>query len=253
MKKHLLFSIFCCFLMMNGVLIAQTEQHFRASVAAGVNFSQIDGDAQQGYHKIGASIGVKGAYIIKPNFDVSTELLYNSRGTRPNPFEEAPTSASNNLRLNATLNYADILLAANFHFMPNSSHTFYRQSLQVGVSYGRLISSKVIVNKGINNDIIVQNNILNRIKKDDINFVVGYSWFLTSRLGIGAKNTIGLKSIYNNSDVDNTVTYYKKFISYNLSLQLVYNLFTPKLNIKNQVDKANKAKERKKSNPLEEL
>jgi Outer membrane protein beta-barrel domain len=252
MKKTLLFSTFCCFLAAISAVTAQTEQHFRASVAAGANFSQMEGDAQQGYHKVGVSIGAKGAYCFKPNFDVSTELLYNSRGSRPNPSEEI-TFADKSLHMTAELNYADILLAANFHFMPNSNYTFYRQSLQIGVSYGRLLSSKVTVNRGTFNDVTLQNDILDRVKRDDISFVVGYSWFLTPRLGLTAKHALSLQGIYSNSGVDNTVKAYTKFVPYNISLQLVYNLFTPKLNIKSQVDKANKAKERRKKNALEDL
>lgn len=254
MKKPLLFFMFCACFTAHSTLQAQTEQHFRAGVAAGINLSQIEGDAQQGYHKTGVSIGAKGAYCFKPNFDVSAELLYNARGTRDNPFAEALAADSRKLRLTSSLNYADVLIAANFHFMPNNSYTFYRQSLQVGVSYGRLLSSSVTTARGIYADKVLETDILNNLKKDDIAFIVGYSFFFTSRLGVTAKHGVSLRPIYGGSPQQATTSQdYGRFIPYNLTFQLVYNFVSPKLNVKSQVEKAQKAKERRKKNPLEDL
>jgi hypothetical protein len=253
MKKPLLLFTFCYFLITNGALIAQSEQHFRASVAAGVNLSQIEGDVQQGYHKLGAALGAKAAYCFKPNFDMSAELLYNSRGCRSNPFEPNPTISDRTVGLRTELNYADILIASNFHFSPNNAYTFYRQSLQLGVSYGRLLTSKITALRGTFHDIAIEEDLQNTIKKDDIGLVVGYSWFLTPRLGITTKHTVSLRKIYVNPKTATSNTLYKSFAPYNISVQLTYNFIAPKLNIKGQVEKAKKAAERKKRNPLEDL
>jgi hypothetical protein len=253
MKKTLQFAIICILCCSINTLIAQSDNHFRASASVGINLSQMEGDGQEGYHKIGPSIGVKGAYILKPNLDLSAELLYNSRGSRPNPFAKDLTFEDRTTQLNAELNYADILLAANFHFLPNSAYTFYRQSLQIGVSYGRLLSSKIAVNKGIYPDTKVENDLLDNLKKDDIGFVVGYSWFLTARMGITAKHTFSLRNIYTNPLDATSNRDYASLIPYNLSLQFTYNFITPKLNVKAQVEKQRKAKEAKKRNALEEL
>ena len=255
MKKPLLLFMFCSCLLANATLRAQTEQHFRAGVAAGVNLSQIEGDAQQGYHKIGASIGVKGAYCFKPNFDLSAELLYNARGTRDNPFDDPYAADNKQLRLKANLNYADVLLAANFHFAPDKDNNYYRQSLQVGVSYGRLLSSSVAVKWSNFQDKLLADNILDGLKKDDIAFVVGYSFFFTSRLGIAVKHGVSLRPIYDGSQKQgaSVASDYREFRPYNLTFQLVYNFVSPKLNVKSQVEKALKAKEKRKKNPLEDL
>ena len=251
MKKSLQFYIFGYFLTYNCLLMAQTEQHFRAGIAAGINFSQINGDNQEGYHKLGLSAGVKGAYCFKPNFDISTELLYNSRGCRPNPSESEQSLAARSSLLTATLNYADVLLAANFHFSPRSDYAFYRQSLQIGLSYGRLLSSSVQVLRGKSADIMLENNIQEKFRKDDIGFVVGYSWFVTSRLGVTTKHTFSLREVYVNP-LGVSQEYYA-FTPYNLSVQLTYNFISPKLNVSEQVAKAKKAAERKKKSPLDDL
>lgn len=254
MKKPLLLFIFCSCFVVHSTLLAQTEQHFRAAVAAGINLSQMDGDAQQGYHKAGVSIGARGAYCFKPNFDVSAELFYNARGCRDNPFADPFAVDSRTLRIKSTLNYADVLLAANFHFTPNSTYTHYRQSLQLGVSYGRLLSSTVSVSGGSFLNKSLEDNILNNLRKDDIAFVVGYSFFFTSRLGIGAKHSVSMRPIYDGSSSQVTTGQgFRSFIPYSLTFQLVYNFVSPKLNVKSQVEKAQKAKERRKKNPLEDL
>lgn len=254
MKKTLLYAILSYCSMTNHVLQAQTEQHFRAAVATGINLSQIEGDAQQGYHKVGVSIGAKGAYCFKPNFDISAELLYNARGCRDNPFAEAAAADNRTLHLKTNLNYADILIAANFHFVPDNAYTFYRQSLQLGVSYGRLLSSSVTVSGGNYPNNVLEADVLNGLKKDDIAFIVGYSFFFTPRLGITAKHGVSLRPIYDGSSRLGTTTQdYGRLIPYNLTFQLVYNIFSPKLNVKSQVEKMQKAKDRRKKNPLEDL
>jgi hypothetical protein len=253
MKKTLQFTLFCYFLFATTFLSAQSEQLFRASIAAGTNFSQIGGDGQAGYHKIGAAIGVKGAYCFKPNFDISAELMYNSRGSRNNPFKPKATYLDKDVQLKAELNYADIALAANFHFMPNENYTFYRQSLQVGLYYGRLLSSKISANRGIFRDDFVEGDLLKSIKKDDIGLTIGYTWYLTKRLGLGVKHTFSLRTIYDNTFEGITNRDYVNFTPYNLTAQVVFNFASPKLNIKSHADKLKKAKERRKGNPLEDL
>jgi hypothetical protein len=253
MKKPLQFARLCYFLFATTLLSAQAEQHFRASIAAGTNFSQISGDGQAGYHKIGAAIGVKGAYCFKPNFDMSVELMYNSRGSRNNPFTPKATYQDKDIQLKAELNYADIGLAANFHFMPNAQYTFYRQSLQIGLSYGRLLSSNISANRGIFRDDFVEGDLNRSIKKDDIGFIVGYTWYLTQRLGLGVKHTFSVRPIYDNPREGLSNRDYSSFTPYNVSVQAVFNIASPKLNIKSHADKLKKAKDRKKANPLEDL
>lgn len=253
MKKTLPFSILTYCLLANTVLSAQSEQHFRASIAAGTNFSQIAGDGQAGYHKIGVAIGVKGAYYFKPNFDMGAELMYNSRGSRNNPFTPEATYLDKNVAIKAELNYADIALAANFHFMPNENYTFYRQSLQIGLTYGRLLSSSISVNRGIFRDDFLEGDLLKSLRKDDIGFMVGYTWYLTKRFGLGIKHTVSLRNIYDNPRDRLSNKDYDSFTPYNLSAQVVFNFASPKLNIKSHADKLKKAKDRKKTNPLEDL
>jgi hypothetical protein len=253
MKKSLQFLFCISFLTASNALLSQPADHFRASVAAGINLSQMEGDGQQGYDKIGESIGVKGAYCFKPNFDMSAELLYNSRGSRPSRNAAPVTFLDKNVILNAELKYADIVLAANFHFMPDNNLRYYRQSLQIGLVYGRLLSSNISTNRGVFHDINLENELQDNLKKDDFGYMMGYTWFPIERLGICAKHTFSLRNIYANKKDGTSNQDYSSWIPYNLSVQLVYNIFSPKLNIRAQVEKAKKASERRKKNALEDL
>ncbi|MDZ7880282.1 MAG: porin family protein [Saprospiraceae bacterium] len=253
MKKTLLFLLSTYGYITNSVVLAQSEQHFRASIAVGSNFSQMAGDGQAGYHKIGAALGVKGAYCFKPNFDVSAELMYNSRGSRSNPFTSKATYLDKYVQLNAELNYADVALAANFHFLPSQNHTFYRQSLQIGVSYGRLLSSNISVLRGIFRDDFIEGDLQKTLRKDDIGFIIGYSWFFTQRLGLAVKHVVSVRNAYDNPLNGLTNRDYLSFTPYNLNLQVVFNFTSPNLNIKSHTEKLKKAKEQRKRNPLEDL
>ena len=140
-------------------------------------------------------------------------------------------------------------MGANFHFLPDKSLNYYRQSLQIGLAYGRLLSSKITTNRGTIFDDALQNN----VKNSDFGFIVGYTWFPIQRLGICAKHTFSVRSIYADKKISIASEVFKSWIPYNLSIQLVYNVFSPKLNIRNQVEKAKKASEKRKKNPLEDL
>ena len=137
------YKIFLCATLLfftEGAVLAQTR--FSAKVLTGVNLSQIDGDRQQGYRKRGLSLGLNGSIFIAPDFDVSTELWYNQKGAdykKPAGFGEFPSTIS--------LNYSEVALLFNYHFLPNRTEQYYTQSLHVGLSYGRLLGSSTAIFK----------------------------------------------------------------------------------------------------------
>lgn len=56
-------------------------QTFRGGLTAGINFTQIDGDAIGGYTKIGMSIGAISEIVLSKNWNVGLELLYSQQGS----------------------------------------------------------------------------------------------------------------------------------------------------------------------------
>jgi len=62
-------------------------QTFQASVLLGTNFSQIDGDELQGFHKVGLNGGIRVVAKLNDRWRIGPEILYSQRGAfRPKPF-----------------------------------------------------------------------------------------------------------------------------------------------------------------------
>ena len=83
MKKTLTLIFFFC----SSILFGQTSP-FKAGIAAGLNFSQVDGDYQHGYHKKGLTLGIRGGIVLKKKYSIITELLYNYYGGEPRSLKE---------------------------------------------------------------------------------------------------------------------------------------------------------------------
>jgi hypothetical protein len=249
MKRKITHSLlFVYFLLSSCLLVAQDR--FKAGVAVGFNLAQLDGDLQQGYDKFGLSLGLKGFVIIKPQFDISTELFLNQKG--------ATYSGSTNfvdakkLYSRFTTNYADMIFLANFNINPNDAETHYKHTFHTGISLGRLLNSKTSVQRGALFVDSLEQSLGKNYKNSDVSFVIGWSWYLNKRVGLTIRHTLSLTNMYDNPgkvDVRKLgETNYQSLRSYFLSAQLFYNFISPK---KIGVDK--KKKKKKVIDELEEL
>lgn len=226
------------------------QNRFKAGVAVGFNLAQLDGDLQQGYDKFGLSLGLKGFIIIKPQFDISTELFLNQKGatyTGTTNFFDAKKLYSR-----FTTNYADMIFLANFNINANEAETHYRHTFHAGISFGRLLSSKTSVQRGLIFVDSLEQSLAKNYKSNDISFVIGWSWFLNKRMGLTIRHTLSMTNMYENpGQVDVRKlgeSNYQSLRSYFLSAQIFYNFISPK---KIGVDK--KKKKKKTNEELEEL
>jgi Outer membrane protein beta-barrel domain len=226
------------------------QNRFKAGVAIGFNLAQLDGDLQQGYDKFGLSLGLKGFIIIKPQFDISTELFLNQKGATYTG--TANSSDTKKLYSDITTNYADVLFLANFNINPNDEETHYRHSFHIGVSIGRLLNSKMSIQRGSRFVDTLEQNLAKSFKSNDVSFVIGWSWFFNKRMGLTVRHTLSLTNVYDNPvPLDNrslVSTGYQSLRSYFISAQIFYNFISPK---KISVDK--KKKKKKENQALEEL
>jgi hypothetical protein len=228
MKKDFAFVLFLLMMMTPSTLVAQNR--FKAGVAMGVNLAQLDGDLQQGYDKVGFNLGLKGAFVIKPQFDISTELFFNQKGAVYSG--NANILDAKKLYPTITLNYADVLIMANFNFSPNDAETFYKHTFQLGISLGRLVSSKTSVQKGITFDNVYEQELSKNYKSNDVALVVGWSWFVSKKIGLNIRHTLSVTNMYDNpTNVgvrDLGISGFQSFRSYFLSAHIFYNFISPK-------------------------
>lgn len=249
MKKRNIKYGFILFLISSACLSAQSDRNrFKAGVAIGAAFSQIDGDLQQGYHRLGYVFGINGSYFVKPHIDVSTELYLNSRGTRPNPRTER--FGKDELQTTLLLHYAEARLVSNWHVAPNVEKGYFRQSIHVGLLYGRLLSSKVLVNRGDKKDDITAEPIKSALKNSDLGVTLGWSWRFSSQVSATILHAVSLVPIYRNAKVATDKQDFERFVPYHFSLQVRYDFISPKRQIDN---KKKKAKLKAKDNPLEQI
>jgi hypothetical protein len=203
---------------------------FKAGATIGLNRTQIDGDEQFGYNRSGLSFGLRGAVVIKPYLDISTELLFSQRGALPDDTEKSLRKRT----VYIDLQYAEVPLLLNLYASKNE-HGFYRWNIYGGVSYGRLLRSKTEVFKGATAD-SAQLNLVNEngYKSYDLSLVAGIGRYFTPRLGVSIRHTASMTYLYKNPAPIRTRTGtintdYKFFRSFFISVNAFYNLVSPKI------------------------
>ncbi len=241
MKKTSTIGFFCFMLLFSLPFSPVFGQDlFRAGAVVGLNLAQIDGDFQQGYDRLGLALGLKGGIRFSKNFELSTELFYNQRGATPGNNDGAfstrdlPVSTIN-------LHYADVLFMANFLTRLSNDGTFYRQSWQFGLSYGRLLNSTTSVTRRLQPAEAFAEKLSQNYKSDDFALVAGWSLYFTPRLGMNLRHSVSLISLYKNPNFRPTLNSKERdffsLTSYFFTAQVFYNFISPKIK-KKKVKKA---------------
>jgi hypothetical protein len=204
-------------LLVFGMAVTAFSQsnRFGLGLGGGFNFSQIQGDKHQGYDKVGVSLGLTGIVKLRKNFNVGLELLYNQRGSKSGTVPQERIEFGIH-PFDLKLNYAEVALLPSFFFY-ESYDDFYRFRLSMGVSFARLINASVdetIYVGAISEEPIVYDEILGDISKNDLNAIVGLTFFFSNQIGLELRHGVGLKPIYS---FDNTT-----LLVYYLSLRGTY-------------------------------
>ena len=157
MKNHhirIVLGVACLFFAMQNI----EAQRFIGSVAAGVNFAQIEGDGVHGFYKVGfnGGLGLTLPVNQKQTWQVSLELLYSQKGSLkkciPGSFDTTRYAPSmyldvdrsvpwdSTIKCKMALDYVQIPLMVRYE-EPNSGCTF-----ALGFAWGRLVRAKEIYN-----------------------------------------------------------------------------------------------------------
>ena len=112
---------------------------FNAGITLGFNSSQLDGDYQSGYDKFGFSGGLQSRVYLKPSLDLTIDLLFSQRGSKPGNSRNTKTIALN-------LNYAEVNLLLNI-LLARSEEGFPKNHFQAGISFARLLNHRLIIDK----------------------------------------------------------------------------------------------------------
>jgi hypothetical protein len=211
------FLFLACVLILPQQLSAQKRaQRFGTGFTLGINASQMDGDNQRGYSKIGIRGGVVGIARITPRLDMQIELLYAQRGARPSN-NSAKNGTSEPLEIQ--LNYAETPLLITYKTL-ESWEGEYRLNLLTGFSYARLISSKIEQNRNGASEVLKED-----FRRNDLSWKVGASLRLTPRLLLGIRHSISLTSLITLDDASTTTSSEANLSVYYLTLQATALIF----------------------------
>jgi hypothetical protein len=210
---------------------------------AGINFSQINGDVQDGYQKKGPSLGLTGSVVVSPDFEICTELLYNEKGAKPNSNKGFQVD---NYYSTFSLKYSEVALLAHYFFKPKIAENYYEQSLKIGFSYGRLIKSQTNIIQNHIAATTLEQYLTQNFNRNDFSFVAAWAFYLSPRLSLSLRHTNTLNFLYKGKPAIEKEAF-KNMRPYFFTCHLIYDFIAP--------HKVTVVRKRKKArfDPLEEL
>lgn len=183
-------SLFCLVFALQTRAQSGPERRFKAAAVAGITASQIDGDLSAGYNKLGFQAGIRAVAVLGEKSDASIEFLFSQRGA-----QSALVSDPDEFFFSLTLNYVEVPVLWHYYDWAAQSKDgdeFYRASFDAGLSYARLIGSRV--NDDLGSIAVVAPDLLD---KNDLSFVLGASYYVSPRFGLSFRYSRSFGFMYN--------------------------------------------------------
>lgn len=188
MRRVLLFVLL---FSLSGIVTAQT---FQASVIAGLNASQIDGDQLFGFHQPGVNAGIRVVAVLDERWRVGPEILFSQQGAKRNKnISSFSRFRLNTLEVPLMVYYKDWRLTAG-----------------AGFSYQRLFSYEV--DDGLGQDITAVTDLQDNL----FAFNAGVTFHVSENFGLNFRWSKHLANI----DVDNQLN--NSFKGRTITLRAVY-------------------------------
>ncbi len=197
--KNVIFLLAMCF------STSFFAQGFDATLLAGFNAAQIDGDDLAGFNKFGLHGGVKVGYFIKPKLHLSTELLLSQRGSRSSIRLGSPVEDSN-----ISLNYFELPVVVSFMdwLVDNSYH---KVRADVGLSFAYLYQAKAS-NSFFEDDVDL-------FATNDFSFLVGLGYRFNKKIGINLRYTRSVTPLF-----DDPAVLVRALFGYFVTFRVEYHL-----------------------------
>jgi hypothetical protein len=158
----------------------EVPRTFYGGVLVGTNFTQVDGDAYAGYHKIGLNLGGIVYTRFSEHIAGSLEILFSQKGSRGHQVQPIGATDSFITGYNINLNYAEVPLMLNY-FDRRKSH------FGAGFSYSRLISGEEKIEVTQGNRAHELDATAYPFLKSDINFLLSGNLHLVKGLFLNAR------------------------------------------------------------------
>lgn len=171
--------VFISLLLGTSLLSAQNDddRRFTATIVAGAAFTQIDGDEDGSYSKVGFIGGVRGGIVFGPRMELATEILFSQKGSYIQRIDKT-----------YHLDYAEVPVM--FYYKDwkatdaNSDREYMRIAIGAGVSYSRLLNSRV---KQFDRVLSDEPGYVDPFLQNDFMIVIDGNVFITRNWGIGIR------------------------------------------------------------------
>lgn len=155
----------------------EEDGRFTATIVAGAAFTQIDGDEDGSYSKVGFIGGVRGGVVFGPRMELATEILFSQKG-----------SYVQNIDKTYHLDYVEIPVM--FYYKDwkakdaNSDREYMRVNIGAGFSYSRLLNARVRQYDRVLSD---EPGYVDPFLKNDFMMVIDGNIFFLRNWGIGIR------------------------------------------------------------------
>ncbi len=214
MKKRFYLAVLFLFLLLN----TSQAQKFGIAGILGANLSQINGDNQRGYKKIGLATGLRSIVNLEKRWQLHTELLYSQRGASPSDLRN----------ITIDLNYVETPIYISYLVSDYESSGIFR--VYSGASFGRLISYETKeIFRGSNgtiedDEILYLQDVATYFNRNDLGLFAGLQWLpFDDHFGIDFRQTFSANLLFDKNDVERPIQN-KSMRSYFLSIRLFYEL-----------------------------
>lgn len=165
------------------------KQRFRASVLAGFNLSQMDGDNYNGFDKFNPQFGIGGTAIINRQSEIGMELLYHNKGARTESDPRRVINAKDRL---IDLSYVEVPV----YFRHNRREAFPSLYFEGGAAFARLIDAKIEEPEVVQDDLIIS-GLENDLRENEISLLLGVGYQFTRHIGARFRYSFALTRVYN--------------------------------------------------------
>jgi hypothetical protein len=201
-------------------------QRFAVGLVAGLNTSQIDGDYQTGWDKLGISGGIKVITQLTARLKLNVELLYTEKGSKIR--SEVPDFVLRRPK-DRIIDIRFIEVPVLFKLVPGAETPLY---VEGGFAYGRKISSEIKENV-TPSTLSTFRDVESEFNSSEFSAVVGFGLFVSEDVSIGTRLVYGLSKFYRNPELEGERPLFEpldptkiKFLrNYAFQVMVAYNIF----------------------------
>ena len=156
---------------------------FGAGLTVGGNVSQILGDREAGYNKVGIVAGVRGTVYLTYKTEIVLEMLYDQRGSRNSL---SPNNVSDPWKFG--LNYVAVPVIFSYKDWFSEEDKYFKLHFSAGLAYGRLIN---VVNDGA----FISDQRVQELRENELSYTAGVTYHWTPNWGFTGRFTRSIFSL----------------------------------------------------------